>query len=577
MLRRLLVKSFLLVEQGELLFGPGLNVLTGETGAGKSILLSALGLLLGERGATSWIRGDAEALSVEGTFVPDSRLIARVRALGIPVAGNELSVVREIRRSGANRCYVNGQRVLVAVLRRLGAHLVEIHGQRAEEHFRRGEVQRDLLDLFGGHETLRRDVRAAHRALAEAEESLAAHDARLVQLRRDEEWLRFQLGETEALHPAADEIEILHERVVALRSAAARVEFAELAEEMLNAREGAVLASLEELDHRADACSTWDASWEAWRSDLHELTLQARRVYRELRTLRGTQAAEENELPLLEKRLGDLEQLQRKHRKSLAEILAAAEQMRGSLRELEEGERAGPRLLERQTAAREALRQTAEQLSAARGTAAKRLTAALHRELDAIRMPECRARVVFKPLHVGGEDAARHRGDDGEIGVAGAEQVILTVQTNTGQEYRPLGEIASGGELSRIALALRVILGQRGPAVLTVFDEIDAGLGGAAARAVADRLAAVAQHRQVLLVTHLPIIAVRAPRHLAVSKRVEGKHTVVHVTPLEGEQRVAEVARMLAGEPHDPQARRHAEALLRETLPLSQRGESVSN
>jgi DNA repair protein RecN (Recombination protein N) len=259
----------------------------------------------------------------------------------------------------------------------------------------------------------------------------------------------------------------------------------------------------------------------------------------------------------LESRLSELEALRRKHRRSLEEIAALAEEMRASLDELGRAQQTAEALASASRAAEAALQTAAAELTRARKKAGIGLAAAVRGELDAIAMTDCRLRVGFAPAE-----------EEGGIGPTGGERVVFEAETNPGEGYRPLGEIASGGEMSRIALALRVVLGRRGRRGLSVFDEVDAGLGGGAARAVAQRLRQVSRHRQVLLVTHMPIIAAQADRHLRVAKETQEGRARVTVAPLTGAARVAEIARMLSGSPRDPQAVEHARALLRGPLGL---------
>jgi DNA repair protein RecN (Recombination protein N) len=560
MLTRLLVRNFLLVEEGVLEFGPGLNALTGETGAGKSILLHALGLLLGARGSAEWIRRPADGLLVEGVFRIDPPMRRRLQALGIAAAAEELVLTREIRRGGANRCFANGQRVLVERLRRLSAPLVEIHGQREEERFRRPEAQRDLLDLFGAHTGRRRRVREAFREARRAAEARAGHAQRTERLEREEDWLRFQLAEYERIRPEPGEEETLRERLTQAEHFAQKAELLALAEHILNGRDGAVLESLETLDHRAAALQGAGEFWEALRASIADLARAARRLHLDIGGVAAGDPEESGNVAALEERLSELERLKRKHRRTLEEIATLADEWRVSLRELEEAQATGAALEERWDRSREALDLAAADLARARRRAGPGLATAVRGELEAIGMKDCRLEFCLEALPAG--EGTLELADGRAIGATGGERVRFEVETNPGEGLRPLGEIASGGEMARIALALRVVLGRRGRSGLSIFDEIDSGLGGGAARAVAARLGEVAQHRQVLLVTHLPVIAARAERQLRVVKETRGGRSRVTVTALEGEARVTEIARMLAGEGRDLQARQHARALL---------------
>jgi DNA repair protein RecN (Recombination protein N) len=563
MLMRLVARNFLLIREAELHFSPHLNVLTGETGTGKSLLLDALGLALGAKAGTAWIGDAGDDLHVEAVFRIDRAMAHLASAHGIPLDGPELILARRVRRHGVSECYVNGHRVLQRVLRRLGAGLVEVHGQREEERFRRPEVQRDLLDLFAGLETERRAVRDAYERTRAAAAALAEHRARLERVARDEDWIRFQLSEIEEVAPSSDEIAVLHERVRGLRSAALRDAWVALAQELLNGRDGAVLEVLETLDARASQLEAGDVA--DVREALRALLQGARDLNRRLGPLAAEAGETAAELPQLEERLARLEQLVRKHRKPLEEILTSAEGMRAGLAELEASARREEELVVALEEARAALGAAAATLRCGRERGGVRLGRALAKELTALGMRECRLRVVLDPLGAAGSEGL-DLGDGLQAGPAGAERVHLEAETNPGSGFRPLGEIASGGEMSRAALALRVVLGERGRRLMTVFDEIDAGLGATAARVVARRLQQVARHRQVLLVTHLPVIAASAGMHFRVEKhRVRGG-AVATVAALDASARVGEIARMLSGDAEDPQACQHAEALLAELV-----------
>lgn len=567
MLKKLRIQDFLLMGEAEIEFAPGLNVLTGETGTGKSVLLRALGLLFGRRGDPDWIRRDAPCLRIEGVFDASPRALRLARSLKLTESGDALTIVREVRRDGPSRCWVNGTRVLVGTLRRLADELVEVHGQREEERFRRAESQRDLLDLFAGHGRLRQELRRAYRELAEADGKLAQHRARIQGIARDEDWLRYQVEEIERLAPESGEMERLQERVREVRAASRRGEAIALAEDLLISRRGAVLAALEELDHRLAGLRSEEEteSWGSLRDEVRELAQRARALARRVRELRREAGGGREELTALEDRLRALGELERKHRRSLPEVLALAVEMRGRLQELAQGRETEAHLSADRERCHAAALRLADELRASRGKAAAELVEAVHRELGAIEMHNCRLRVQLLPLSTGA--AETHRA----FGPSGSERVLFEVETNPGEGFRPLGAIASGGEMARLALALRVVLGERGHALLAVFDEIDTGLGGAAARAVAARLTQVAAHQQVLLVTHLPLIAAAGGRHFAVEKRVRKGATAMGVRPLEGEERTGEIARMLAGDSRDPEARQHAAALLGRALPLPAR------
>lgn len=561
MLQRLRVKNFLLINDAVLELSPHLNVLSGETGTGKSLLLDALGLALGARAKADWIGPNGDLLLVEASFQGDRSVRRLVESMGLVSEGSELILSRQVRASGPSRCFVNGQQILQRDLRRLGNQLVEIHGQRQEERFRHAEVQRDLLDLYGDLGAHRRAVRACYAAAGEVEEALSAHDAEHVALARDEEWLRFQLQEIEEIAPAEGELEDVRERVTVLKALAERSEWLHGADLAFNGPEGGILEALETLDARLPAAGESDQEHHQLQEELRALLQQARRFYRSLGSLRRDHDDELGGLPTLEQRLSKLERLQRKHRKPLEDLLEAAEEMRRGLARLAEGDLRRADLEQQRGVRLEELKQAARALTEARLKAAGELNRLVAAELKALGMPGVEVRIQLEPLPPARGD--RLIGcEDVTVGPTGGDRVCFLARTNPGASPRPMGEIASGGEMARIALALRVALGKRGRSLLTVFDEIDAGLGATAAQTVAKRLTKISRHRQVLLVTHLPVIAAAADRHFQVWKRQRAKQTESGVEQLVERQRVGEIARMLSGSAKDDRARAHATGLL---------------
>jgi DNA repair protein RecN (Recombination protein N) len=547
MLTRLLIRNFLLVREAELIFGPGLNVLTGETGAGKSILLGALDLVLGARGKQGIVGPAGDELLLEAVFHCDKRLIAQLREIGIQPDGKELILTRRLRTKGDSRCFINGQQVVQRQLRQIRGSLVEIHGQRQEERFRTTEVQRDLLDLFADHGPDRKALQALYRDVTDSRQKRDLFAEELARLAREEEWLRYQLAEIEALAPQPDELQKLRDEISSLSRAREEAEFLTLAEQILNGPQGGALELLETLADRSGSLPD-SSEWSDIREKVRGLRNDAYAIYREIGDKQKHLSDGLADLPKLESRSSQLEALCRKHKKDLGEIINAGEQMRESLDQLALGEAEAINLTSDVTEAETRYLTAARQLSASRSKEAVKFASAVEKEVSALGMKGFGLDIQVAALS-----------DDGPIGI---DRVQFLAQTNPGSTYQPFGDIASGGELARVALALRVVLGKRGRAKLTVFDEIDAGLGATAAKNVSQRLQAVARHRQVLLVTHLPVIAAGAEKHLRVEKQTTGKQTVSQVVSLAGEERVQEIARMLGGDASDQQALQHAASLL---------------
>ncbi len=559
MITRLYVRDFVLIEEAELEFGPGLTVLTGETGAGKSLLLGSFSQLFAQRASAALIRRGAKDATIEAAFRTDERLRRKLGSIGIR-AEEEIVLVRQLRHDRPSRAFVNGQRLTATVLSRLGSWLIELHGQREQERFRSAEVQRDLLDLYAGAEELRRRVADAYSEAQHALQDLQSHRARVERTRSEEDWLRYQLSEIESVDPKPDEEEQLRVQLEDARRNRQQRELLDLAEYLLNGREGAVLESLEELDYRLRSAGLEDL--EDLSEEVSALLQAARQAYRRVRSMgSGAEEASGDEERLAE-RLSQIETLKRKHRRSLGGVLELAEEIRARLRGLEEAHAEEERLLQILRDRLEVLMDSAQRLSEKRRKAAASLGRRIEAEMRRLGMEGGSFAVTLRPRCEEGHEGSPEDPATWPAGPKGSEDVEFLVETNPGEGMRPMGSVASGGEISRLALALRVAIGPRGFRRPILFDEIDAGVGGRAARVLAERLRQVAEHRQVLLVTHLPVIAAAGTRHLRIEKHSKGGRTMAVVKELSEQERLLELARMLSGDASDPEARRHAKALL---------------
>lgn len=582
MLLRLTLGEFVIVERADLEFAPGLNALTGETGAGKSILVDAIGLLAGSRGSTEWIRRGAERLVVEGTLdlthAPGAREAAERH--GVPLEDGQLLVRREIAADGRSRCYAGGRQVLVSQLRSLTAGALWTVGQGEQRVLTDSTEQEELLDRFGG--TL--ELRARYRTVREGFLAALAECTRLAAVREsfagDADFLRAQVREIREADPAPGERARLRAIVARARARVAEAALAEELQARLFREEGSVLDHLETLVHRLGAAD--EATWGPLQVELASL----RDTVRSLR-LPSPDEEEEGDLEAIEERLTLLERVCRRYgSEAVAEVSGAAArtaqdspEMRAELAadrsvlarlaaledRLTEGESLDDRVVEAE-AAREASRRdlavAGSELSRRRAIAAMALAEAAGAELAGLGMPSASLRFALRnepdPLGVQvGEAGARVRPLEG-----GLERVRLMFRSHPSEAEGEIARIASGGEISRVLLALHAALGEASPPGCWILDEVDAGVGGETARRVAARLARMAQRAQVLLVTHLPVIAARAARHLCVVKEEQQGRPSARVELLTGELRVRELARMLAGEPDSPTARRHARELL---------------
>jgi DNA repair protein RecN (Recombination protein N) len=551
MLRELRIRNFAVVENVTVPFVPGLNVLTGETGAGKSILVDAILLVRGARAQTELIRADAECATVEAVFAASGAAAAVLDDAGLPGDNGEIVIRRELARSGRHRAFVNDAAVTVGLLERLGDALVQVHGQHEHQRLLEPARQLELLDGFADAEPLRERFAAALAKLREADADLERRRGAGRDRAQREDLLRFQVSELDAarLRPGEEE---------ELRAERRRLQHAERFAAGLH-EVGALLQ-----DDAASA-ATRLAQAERVLSELGRLdpafaapteTLQAARVQVDetlasVRALRDTIVFEPGRLEAIDDRLDALVRLKRKYGDTEAAMLdfraeAAAELERLQRHEellAEDERRLADLLTEVETAARV--------LGAARRDAAARLSPAVQRELRQLGME----RAVFD---VAVMELARE-----EWGPRGPDRVEFRFTANPGEAVRPLARIASGGELARTMLALQVVVAGYERAPTMVFDEVDAGIGGHAAAMVGEKLGAVGAGRQVLCVTHLAPIAALAHQHVRVAKRVRGGRTRASAEVVAGDERAGEIARMLDGRASATAALEHARALLR--------------
>ncbi len=547
MLRALDIRDMLIIDRLELDFRPGLNVLTGETGAGKSILLDCLGFVLGWRGRADLVREGADRGEVVAEFdlSPDHPARRILAEAGLE-AGEDLILRRVNGADGRKTAWLNDRRVSGEVLRRLSATLVELHGQHDDRGLLDIRGHRDMLDAFGGLEAMRTSVREAWRARAAAQKALDGAEAGLAEIRVEEDFLRHATDELDALDPRpGEEAELDTRRRLMQGAERIREEIARAAQALgPEGAEGAASTALRWLDGAADkAEGQLDAALAALARALVELDEAGRETARALEAL----DFDPLDLERCEERLFAIRGLARKHGVLPDDLAEFAESLRARLAALDAGEGDLAALRAARDAAAAQYDEAAAALSGARREAAARLDRAVMAELAPLKME----RAIFTTEIT-----------ETEPGPQGRDMVSFAVATNPGAPSGPISRIASGGELSRFLLALKLCLAGPDTGRTMIFDEIDRGVGGATADAVGRRLARLASGGQVLVVTHAPQVAARGAHHLRVEKRVEGDVTLSTVRALTGPGRVDEIARMLSGERITPEARAAAEALL---------------
>lgn len=550
MLVELHIRDYAVVDDLTLSLGPGLNALTGETGAGKSIIVGALSLLIGERASSDVVRAGAERASVEAVFDLEQLPAVRERAeeLGFRLADGLLILRREVAAAGRNRAWVGGSPTTAGVVGELGSSLVDLHGQHEHQTLLRARDQRSILDAYGGSTALAKEVARRYRVLEGLRDQLEEREEkqRIVEARED--FLRFQLNEIDeaGLEPGEDdrlEVEIgRHENSEEL----ARATQALNAE--LYSSEGAVTDRLAEAKNVLSRLVGFDI---ALRSEVERVDEALHLVSDVARALGDYATAVEFDPGRLEEvrtRLDRIFRLKRKYGPELADVLETAQRVRTELDAHDEAENDLAKIREEIGVAEAELLSEAAILSTKRGRAATELGIAVSEALPDLGL-------------VGGRFEVELTVSDA-LSASGAESVEFVVSPNTGFNLMPLARIASGGELSRIMLALKAILASVDEVPVLVFDEIDSGVGGTVASSVAVKLARVAEAHQVFVVTHLPQVASRADAHLVVEKRVDMDITTTVVRQLNEDSRVCEIARMLGGDAESDASREHARELL---------------
>jgi len=549
MLTELRVRDLATIADVTLHLGTGLNVLTGETGAGKSMLVDALALLLGERADSGSVRPGAAKTIVEGAFEGlDASTRRAVEALGLDTEDGRVIVRREVSAEGRSRAWVSGSPTTAAVLAQLGALLVDLHGQHETQSLLHADAQRDILDAFAHAEPERRAVAEAYAAVAARRAEEASLISRRDEVRRRADYLRHVVGEIDQARLRVGEDDALQIEARRLSQAGALGEQAQRIVEAIEAGEGNALGALGAADRALAALEKSDPEATRWRELLDT-------AYANLSELARQAAAYADEVEENPERLAEVEQrrdlifkLTGKYGATIEAVLATRSESAAELDILDTADVDLRALAASRAAAESALTAAADALSEKRTDAAGRLVRSVNRLLPRLGLPGGKLIVSLTPL----AEPAFH----------GRESVQFDVQLNVGLEARPLARVASGGELSRLMLALKVVLARHDAIGTLVFDEVDQGIGGEVGVQVGAALAEVAERRHVLVITHLPQIAARADKHLIVSKEARAGIATSDVLAIHGEDRVNEVTRML-GDTEGDAARRHAQAMLK--------------
>jgi DNA repair protein RecN (Recombination protein N) len=544
MLGCLRIRDLAIIDELELELGPGLNVLTGETGAGKSILVSALELVLGGKGRADLVRSGANAAEVEALFDVggDERVRHQLHALDME-AEDELVVRRVISACGRSRAFINGKLATLQVLAEITRGLTDISSQHEHHTLSNPSTHLGYLDAFAGVGELRRRMASAYLALRQAEAILCDFESRLQNREAREGVLQSQIKDIEEVLPEPEEDVALEQRCTRLRSAETLLRLTGEAAELLYERDDSVVDGLAQAGRRVAEAAELDPQLAPLASQLEvsrsELEDAARALGRHVRGVRPDPEA----LQRAEERLYQLSKLKRRYGGSLELVLAYLEKSRAELDELSQHAATSEAVQLGRSRALEEARAVARELSVQRRQAATQLASAISRELESLGMGGARIQVELRPVGGDGEVSV----DGAQLSADGLERAEFLIAPNRGEEARSLHKVASGGELSRAMLAIKCVLANLGPSGMYAFDEVDTGVGGGMAEIIGRKIRSVASHRQVLCITHLPQIAVFADHHFKVEKLVRGDRTLSTVRRLTAKEQKEEIARMLGG------------------------------
>ncbi len=562
MLLNLSIRDIVLIDRLDLEVQAGLSVLTGETGAGKSILLDALGLALGGRTDGQLLRPGARqaVVSAEFALAADHPVRGLLDEQGLPNDGNVI-LRRQLGADGRSRAFVNDQAVGVALLRRIGESLVEIEGQFEQQRLLDTANHRAMLDAFAGLADQAAAVRDDWRRWRATAAARSEAESALAQARRDEEYLRHAVAELRDIDPKPGEDAELTEtrRLLSNREKvleAAHAAFDELTGE--RSADARVMAAQRRLDRIADKAGELTAPVIA---ALDRAAAEIADAADRLRRMVNDPELAPHRLAQIEERLFALRDLSRKHGVPVDGLAGHAAKLAAQLAALDDQSDRLARLTQEEAAARQAYSTAAEDLSKSRAKAARKLETAINAELPPLKLDKARFATRLEPL------------PESDWGENGLERVVFEVATNPGMPPGPLNRIASGGELSRFLLALKVVLAEADPVPTLVFDEVDSGVGGATAAAVGERLARLGQKLQVLVVTHSPQVAARTDQHWRVEKATVGKSAVTRLAVLDAQGRREEIARMLSGAKVTDEARAAADRLMT-TAPAARQARS---
>ncbi len=544
MFQALHIRNFALIENITIEFGTGLNILSGETGSGKSIIVQALELLIGGRGSVELIREGEEEAEVTGLFTEIGE-------------EDEVAIRRVLTRQGKHKTYINDRPASLAALEALGQRLIDLASQHEQQSLLQPLHHVKLLDDFSLDPSVLKNYQGAFAQYQAAAQEVATLHLKVAQVRQQEEFMRFQLREIQGANLSAGEEEALSQERARSKNGVRLGQIVTAGEELLDSGEGAILERANLLKKSLEEGAQLDASLASLLTELQEGLCHLEEVAQGLRRYQDQLSCDPERLQEVEDRLALLSQLKRKHGGDLEAVLKRQQELEQSLLLLDDfaGELTQREQLCQQQA--QAVITLARQLDEQRRAAGIKLAQAVEKELRQLGVPQGKFEVAWTPLNTGAELAGKFYNESGMM----SGEFLLA--PNVGEGFRPLAKVASGGELSRILLAIKKVIGQARSVTTYVFDEVDAGIGGRIAEVVGKSLAQLAAKRQVLCVTHLPQVACFGEQHFVISKRTERGRTKTLVARLESREREEEIARMLAGIQVTEQARAHAREMIR--------------
>lgn len=557
MLKDLLVNNFAIIRNLEVSFQKGLNIVSGETGAGKSILIGAVNLILGSRASQEMIRTAANEATVEADFaLPDmAGLNARLSELELE-PGAKIHIRRGISRSGRNRIFVNEQQVTLQQLQQLTRGLISVSGQHEHQLLMDSETHLATLDSFGNLDSACQEVGLLYHRWSDTRNQLIQRERLKREHAAHQEWMRFQFQELLAAELKPDEDGKLEQERTILKHAGTLIEAAQNAHQTLYGGRGAILEQLAAVAKHLTTLKQIDPSQEPMLTHLQQARIHLEELVHTVQQYVHGVSFDPDRLAAVEERLALLQRLGKKHGGTVAAMLQRLAELREQLSQLEEGDDQEARLGKELEELRKAYVLKARELSHKRHEAALQLAASVEQTLTLLDMPRARFAAKFQ------EPGSAETPADPPLTPVGIDRVEFVLSANPGEDLKPLARIASGGELSRILLALKGILSSQGDAETLIFDEVDAGIGGRTAELVGLQLKRLAARQQVVCITHLPQIACYGDYHFKVTKEAGAEETSTNIHLLSSDERVEELARMLGGISISERTRAHAREML---------------